>query len=188
MIYLRLFWCLFQVGICSIGGGYVALPLIQRQVVELNGWLTATEFTDLISIAEMTPGPIALNASTFVGIKMAGIPGAIVATLGCITPSCIIVIILARLYFRYRSMNAVRDALGCIRPAVVGMIASAGLTILLLAFFTSGKLPRSAGEIKYISVAIFAAAVFVLRKWKVKPIYIIAGSGIVGLAAYSIAG
>ena len=87
MIYLQLFISFLQIGLFSIGGGYAAMPLIQNQVVELHPWLTLQEFTDLITIAEMTPGPIAVNSATFVGIRIAGIPGALVATLGCITPA-----------------------------------------------------------------------------------------------------
>ena len=95
MIYIQLFLSFIQVGMFSIGGGYAAMPLIQSQVVQGHGWLTMSEFTDLITIAEMTPGPIAVNSATFVGIRIAGVPGAMVATFGCILPSCIIVSILA---------------------------------------------------------------------------------------------
>lgn len=84
MIYLQLFFSFLQIGMFSFGGGYAAMPLIQGQVVTLHGWLTISEFTDLITISQMTPGPIAVNSATFVGMKIAGIPGAIVATAGCI--------------------------------------------------------------------------------------------------------
>ena len=87
MIYLQLFLSFLQVGMFSVGGGYAAMPLIQSQVVEQQGWLTMQEFTDLITIAEMTPGPIAVNSATFVGLRIAQVPGAIIATLGCITPA-----------------------------------------------------------------------------------------------------
>ena len=102
MIYLRLFMSFLQIGLFSFGGGYAALPLIQEQIVELHGWLSQSEFTDLITISQMTPGPIAVNAATFVGIRVAGIPGAVTATLGCIFPSCVIVSILAFLYLKYK--------------------------------------------------------------------------------------
>ena len=95
MIYLELFWSFFQVGLFSIGGGYAAMPLIQDQVVDIHPWLTMTGFADIMAIAEMTPGPIALNAATFVGIQVAGLPGALIATIGCIFPSCVIVMTLA---------------------------------------------------------------------------------------------
>ena len=95
MIYLQLFLSFLQVGAFSIGGGYAAMPLIQSQVVTSHGWLTMSEFTDLITIAEMTPGPIAVNSATFVGIRIAGVGGAVIATLACILPSCLIVSLLA---------------------------------------------------------------------------------------------
>lgn len=188
MIYLQLFWSMFQIGLLSIGGGYVALPLIQRQIVELHGWLTATEFTDIITIAEMTPGPIAINASTFVGIHVAGIPGALISTLGCVLPSCVIVLILAKIYYKYRNLNAMQYILSSLRPAVVAMIASAGLGIILLAFFADGKISLSTESMNVISMAIFAGGLFVLRKWKLNPLYVMGGAGAIGLAAYIIAG
>ena len=132
MIYLKLFWSFFQIGLFSVGGGYAAMPLIQHQVVELNNWLTMQEFVDIITISQMTPGPIAINSATFVGIQIAGLPGAIVATLGCVFPSCVIVLTLAWVYFRYRNLSVVQGVLGGLRPAVVAMIASAGLSILIL--------------------------------------------------------
>ena len=88
MIYIQLFLSFLQVGALSFGGGYAAMPLIQEQVVNLHSWLSMSEFTNLITIAEMTPGPIAVNSATFVGMQIAGILGAIIATLGCILPSC----------------------------------------------------------------------------------------------------
>ena len=90
MIYLRLFLSFLQIGAFSFGGGYAALPLIRHQVVEANGWLQLSEFTDLITISQMTPGPIAVNSATFVGLKVAGIPGAVVCTLGCVLPLSLI--------------------------------------------------------------------------------------------------
>ena len=87
MIYLELFWSFFQIGLFSIGGGYAAMPLIQNQVVDIHPWLTMTQFADIMTIAEMTPGPIAINSATFVGIQVAGLPGAVIATVGCVFPS-----------------------------------------------------------------------------------------------------
>lgn len=126
MIYLQLFWSYFQIGLFSIGGGYAAMPLIQHQVVELHSWLTMTQFADIVTIAEMTPGPIAINSATFVGTMVAGLPGAIIATLGCVFPSCVIVMTLAYIYYRFRGLNIVQGVLTGLRPAVVAMIASAG--------------------------------------------------------------
>ena len=131
MIYLQLFLSFLQIGALSFGGGYAAMPLIQEQVVTLHGWLSMGSFTDLITIAEMTPGPIAVNSATFVGMQIAGVFGAVVATLGCILPSCIVVTLLAHVYMKYRNMSLLQGTLASLRPAVVAMIAKAGVTILI---------------------------------------------------------
>ena len=138
MMYLQLFLSFIQVGIFSFGGGYAAMPLIQSQVVTNHRWLTMSEFTDLITISQMTPGPIAVNSATFVGLKIAGVLGAVVATFGCILPSCIIVTVLAKLYLKYRSVDMMQEVLYSLRPAVVAMIASAGILILMTAFWGNG--------------------------------------------------
>ncbi|MDL2215978.1 chromate transporter, partial [Ruminococcaceae bacterium OttesenSCG-928-N02] len=135
MIYLQLFFCFFQIGLLSMGGGYVVIPLVQSQVVQARGWLSMAEFTDLVTIAEMTPGPISLNAATFVGTRMAGVGGGIIASLGCIFPSCIIVSIMAYIYFRYKNLWGVNAFLSGVRPAVAAFVASAGVSILLTALF-----------------------------------------------------
>ncbi len=105
MIYIQLFLSFVQIGLFSVGGGYAAIPLIQSQVVETHGWLTMNEFTNLITIAEMTPGPIGANSATFTGLQIAGIPGALAATFGSIFPSCILVSILALVYCRRNFSN-----------------------------------------------------------------------------------
>ena len=120
MIYLQLFLSFLQIGALSFGGGYAAMPLIQEQVVTLHGWLSMEAFTDLVTIAEMTPVPIAVNSATFVGTQIAGLGGAVVATLGCILPSCIIVTLLAYIYTKYRNMSLLQGTLASLRPAVVG--------------------------------------------------------------------
>ena len=181
MIYLELFWSFFQVGLFSIGGGYAAMPLIQAQVVDQHGWLSLSEFIDVITISQMTPGPNGINSATFVGIKIAGIGGALVATLGCVLPSCIIVLTLAHFYFKYQSLTAVRGILNGLRPAVVAMIASAGLSILLNASFSGGVFPSSLADVSWIGICLFLAAFVVLRKWKPNPIWVMLGCGILGM-------
>lgn len=184
MIYLELLWCFFQIGMFSIGGGYGAMSLIQNQVVNQHLWLTMTQFADIITIAEMTPGPIAINAATFVGIQLAGIPGALVATLGYLLPSCIIVTTLAYIYYRFRGLNIVQGILAGLRPAVVAMIASAAITIIITAFYGQRFLPQDLLSADWIAAGIFATALFVLRKWKVSPIYVIGGAGAAGILMY----
>ena len=111
MIYWQLFLSFLQIGMFSFGGGYAALPLIQEQVVTQHGWLLRSEFTDLITISQMTPGPIAVNSATFVGIRLAGFLGALAATFGCILPSCILVTVLSYLYLKYRKMSMLQGVL-----------------------------------------------------------------------------
>ena len=122
MIYIQLFLSFVQIGLFSVGGGYAAIPLIQSQVVETHGWLTMNEFTNLITIAEMTPGPIGVNSATFTGLQIAGIPGALAATFGSIFPSCILVSILALVYCKYKETSAISNILSSLRPAVVALI------------------------------------------------------------------
>ena len=186
MIYLQLLWSFFQIGLFSIGGGYAAMPLIQHQVVDLHPWLTMTEFADIMTIAEMTPGPIAINSATFVGIQVAGIPGAVIATLGCVLPSCIIVMLLAYIYYRFKGLSMVQGVLFGLRPAVVATIASAGLSLLILSFYGSRTLPADLTGIRPASVLIFCGALFVLRRWKINPIWAMAGAGAAGLVLFQI--
>ena len=186
MIYLELFWSFFQIGLFSIGGGYAAMPLIQNQVVDLHEWLTMSQFADIMTIAEMTPGPIAINSATFVGIRVAGIPGAIISTLGCIFPSCIIVMTLAYIYYRYRGLSMVQGVLAGLRPAVIAMIASAGISLMILAFYGQRELPADLGNLDYITAGIFVAGLLVLRKWKMNPIWVMTGAGVLGVLLYSV--
>ena len=187
MIYLELFWSFFQVGLFSIGGGYAAMPLIQDQAVEIHPWLTMTGFADIMAIAEMTPGPIALNAATFVGIQVAGLPGALIATIGCIFPSCVIVMALAYVYYRFRGLSVMQGILAGLRPAVIAMIASAGISLLCMALYGQRTFPAYLGSMDLIALAIFLVGFVTLRKWKPSPIKVMAGAAVTGAALYSIA-
>ena len=174
MIYLELFWSFFQVGLFSIGGGYAAMPLIQDQVVDIHPWLTMTGFADIMAIAEMTPGPIALNAATFVGIQVAGLP------------SCVIVMTLAYVYYRFRGLSIVQGVLAGLRPAVIAMIASAGISLMILALYGQRTLPADLSRFDLMALVIFLAGFFVLRKWKPSPIKVMAGAAVAGVVLYSI--
>lgn len=175
---LTLFGAFFQVGLLAFGGGLAALPLIREQAVTAHGWISMAAFADLITIAEMTPGPIALNAATFVGYRVQGVPGAIVATLGCVTPSLIIVLILARLYASWRDKPAFIGVLGGLRPAAVALIASAGLSILLLALFGGHSVSLASAD--WVAMACFVLGLLALRVWKANPILVIFGAGVLG--------
>ena len=176
MIYLQLFFSFLQVGLFSFGGGYAAMPLIQEQIVTKHGWLTMVEFTDLISISQMTPGPIAVNSATFVGNKIAGITGALVATAGCIFPSCIIVMSIAYIYLKNQNNQVVQEVLQSLHPAVIAMIASAGVTILITAFWGT-TLKISLQNTDWSMVIIFLLSLVLLRKTRISPILVMILAG-----------
>lgn len=189
MIYLQLFLSFLQIGLFSIGGGYAAMPLIQSQIVEKHGWITMSEYTDLITIAEMTPGPIAVNSATFVGSHIAGIPGSIAATFGCIFPACVICSLLFFIYYRYKNISLFQSILGSLRPVIVALIASAGLNILLLVVTGSTKISAETLDIKninYIETILFIAAFIALRKLKCSPIPVMVLCGFAGLGLHLI--
>ena len=184
MIYLQLFVSFFQVGLFAFGGGYAALPLIQDQVITENAWLSMEEFTHLVTISQMTPGPIALNAATFVGDKVAGIPGGIIATAGCVAPSCIIVTILAILYLRYKNTSGLKSIRGTLRPATVALIGSAGVSILITAFWGSDA---AIGAIDFaktngLMIALFVLCFVLLRKTKLGAVPVMIAAGVIKLA------
>lgn len=124
----------FQIGLFSIGGGYAIIPLIQEQVVERFAWVSQKTFTDIITISQMTPGPLAVNTSTFIGIQIAGIPGAVLATFGCVISGISISAFLYRLFQRYHKSEYIMEILNGLKAASLGLIISAALTILLLSF------------------------------------------------------
>ncbi len=176
MIYIQLFLSFLQIGLFSFGGGYAAMPLIQEQIVDTHGWLSMSEFTDLITISQMTPGPIAINSATFVGIKIAGLAGAAVATAGCILPSCVIVTLLAKIYLKYRNVKTFQSVLDSLRPAVVAMIAAAGVSILTSAFWKNADKIILA-ETDWSMALIFLICLVLLIKVKWNPILVMLLAG-----------
>ncbi|MEF9962422.1 MAG: chromate transporter [Erysipelotrichaceae bacterium] len=180
MIYLKLFFSFLQVGLFAFGGGYAALPLIQEQVIHLHPWLTMIEFSDIITISQMTPGPIAINTATFVGIQVSGFLGAIVATFGVIFPSIIIVISLAYFYFKYRDLAFMQHLLSGLRPCVVSLIATAGISIVFLSFYGTEGIPANFLDVDLKAVGLFVVAFIILRKSKCNPLLIMGLTGLVG--------
>lgn len=176
MLYLALFFQFFLIGSLSFGGGYASLPLIQSAVVENRGWLTCEEFADILTLSEVTPGPIALNAASFAGFRTAGIAGSIAATLGCAAPSCILVSVLAVLYMKYRKGALFSNILAAVRPAVCAMIASSFLTIASIAF-----IEPSSGTPNAVSVLLFAGAALLMFTQKFPAAAVILFSGMCGL-------
>lgn len=183
-VIFKLFLSFLQVGLFSVGGGYAAIPLIQNQIVNVWHLMTIEEFADLITIAEMTPGPISINSATFVGMRLAGIPGAIICTFGCVLMPFTLCLLLAYYYYKYRNFSGVQTVLGCLRPAVVSLISCAGLSILTLAIFHNEQVNFSPSNLKWIEIGLFFVCLFLLRRFKLGAIQIILGSGVVGTLFY----
>ena len=186
MIYLQLFFSFFKIGIFSFGGGYASLPLIQKELVDARSILTYNEFIDLLTISEITPGPIAVNAATFAGNRVAGLPGGIVSTLGVVTPAIIIVLLLGYLYSKYSEMDMVQGVIHGLRPASVALIASAAVTLVMTALFGTTSWPTSFNQVNFIGIILFLIALYLLQKHKVSSIKIIALSGSVGGLIYAL--
>lgn len=152
------------------------MSLIQSQVIDLHHWLSVSEFSDLVTISQMTPGPIAINAPTFVGNKVCGITGAIVATIGCIMPACILVTFIVRLYLKYRNLEILQSILKTLRPAVVALIGTAGLSIIVSSFF-------SFSAVHIQMVVIFVICLYLFLK-KMNPIYVMILVGFMNVVSY----
>ena len=174
---LNLFISFFKVGLFSFGGGYAALPLIQEEVVNKNAWLGISEFNNLITISQMTPGPIAINSASFVGTRVYGLAGAIVASLGCVMPSFIIVGTISYFYNKYRKLDTMQSVLGFLRPAVVSMILAAGIDILKTAFFDIKKMSFENLDISMLFL--FGFILVAIRKTKIDPIFLMIISGFI---------
>ncbi|AOY75940.1 chromate transporter [Clostridium formicaceticum] len=171
---IRLFITFLKIGAFSFGGGYAMLPLIEKEVVNIHGWLTSTEFVDIIAISEMSPGPISINTATFIGFRLFDVKGAVLATLGVVLVSFFLVTILARLIIQYKGSPFVEGIFGGIRPAVIGLIAAACVAL----FQTS--------IIDFRSFVISLIVFMILYKSKLHPIGVILLSGVLGIVFYSL--
>lgn len=173
MTFLALFWSFLKIGIFGFGGGYAILALIENEVVDIHGWMTTTEFTDIVAISQATPGPIVINCATYVGYTATdSIIGSAIATFAVCLPSLILASLAARFIYKFRDNKYVDAAFKGLRPAVVGLILAAGLTLINHDNFTD-----------YISIIIFAV-VAVCSYFKVNPIFLLMLSGIAGYLIY----
>lgn len=180
MIYWELFCSFVQVGLFCVGGGYASMPLIQAQVIDAHGWLSMSEFIDIFTISQMTPGPIGINAATFVGMKVAGIGGAVAATAGFVAPSFVLGIVLARLFFKYGNIGIIKGILNGLRPAVVALICSAGMSFILLALWNTEAVPEDWSRVDMLGLLLLIISFIAVRR-KTGVIKVLAGSGILGL-------
>ncbi len=188
MIYLTLFLTLFKIGLFTFGGGYAMLPLIQAEVLG-NNWLSTDDFINFIAVSESTPGPFAVNIATYIGTKMGeasgilgGIFGAFCATLGVVLPSFIIILIVATCFEKFKESKIIKGCMSGLKPATVGLIASAIISIAINAFFHDSFSVKAMTDISFIiSMGIFLIMAFLTFKKKMHPIIIILLSAVLGI-------
>ena len=188
MILLRLFFEFFKVGLFAVGGGMATFPFLEDLAVK-TGWYTQLQLADMIAISESTPGPIGVNMATYVGFTVVGIPGSVIATIGLITPSVIIILIVARVLAKFRDSKLVKDLFYGLRPASAGLIAAAGFSVVLLALVD--KTASDMDMIRWKGVLLAAILLVLTRKVKqtkdLHPVFFIALSAVAGIL-FSFAG
>ena len=192
MLFLELFYTFLKIGLFSFGGGYGMLSVIQGEVVSRHGWLTAAEFTDIVAVSQMTPGPIGINSATYVGytaVFNSGAPewlaviGSVVASLAVMLPSIVLMLIVSRFFMKHSKSRNVEAVFKALRPTVVGLIASAALLLMTEENFGSPtETPLQFG----VSVALFVAAFVAMKFFKVSPILILILAGIFGGVFYGL--
>lgn len=182
ILYLRLFFEFFKTGLFAIGGGLATLPFLYDMSAK-TGWFTHTQLVDMVAVGESTPGPIGVNMATYVGYTVAGLPGSAIATIGLITPSVIIIMIVARLLNRFSENPYVQAALYGLRAASIGLISAACLLVVRLAMLHPEALAEKnyMGLVDYKSVILAVILYLVMKKWNPHPILVIAASAVVGI-------
>lgn len=182
MIYLHLFYTFFKIGLFGFGGGYAMLSMIQGEVVTRYKWLTPQEFTDIVAISQMTPGPIGINSATYVGYTATGsVWGAATATIAVVLPSFILMLTISKFFLKYQKHPMVEAVFAGLRPAVVGLLAAAALVLMNVENFGS---PTQDTYTFCMSCLIFFVAFVGTRRFKVNPILMIVLCGMAGLLLY----
>ncbi len=181
MIYLQLFLEFAKISLVCVGGGYASMPLIQAVVVDNYHWLSMSEFIDVFTISQMTPGPIGINAATFSGMKTAGIFGAICATMGFVTPSIFLCIILAKIIFKYGDLGAIHGILNGLRPAVMALIAAACISFVLMAVWNVEEMPEDFSSTFDLKSAIILIGALIAVRLKIGVIKVLIAAGVAGI-------
>ncbi len=182
MIYLELLWTFFKIGAFTFGGGYVMVPLIQAEVAA-HSWMDSTSLVNFIAVSESTPGPLAVNVATYVGAEVGGILGAICATFGVVFPAFAIILIVAKCYEKFKASKIVKGCMSGLKPAVVGLIGTAVITIGRTVFFSKGiNATVFTDSSFYVMAIIFALSLFLALKKK-SPILIICIAALLGIVA-----
>ena len=175
-------------GLFAVGGGLSTFPFLEDMAIR-TGWFTISDLVDMIAVSEATPGPIGVNMATYAGVVTGGIPGGIVATFGLITPSVIIILIVAKFLDKFRKNFYVESAFYGLRPAVMGLIAAAGFSVFKNTLFSIEAIFAKCNFFDIVdikAVLIFAVSLFLMKKFKVSPIICILGSAVVGMGLYSL--
>ncbi len=172
---LKLFLSFMKIGALSFGGAYASIPLVEKEIVEIRQWMTYAEFADMVSLDELTPGPIIINCASFAGMKAAGVPGAAIASLGCILPSCIISLILIWVYRKYKKISFMESALHALKCMAIALIFSTFLKILMNAVM------KGQADVNYLAAVLIPCAFFILRKYKISPLYVMLGCGLINV-------
>lgn len=180
MIYLELFLIFMKIGALTFGGGYAMLPLIQEEVAA-HGWLTDEELIDFIAVSESTPGPFAVNVSTYVGMETCGLAGAFCATSGVVLPSFLIILIVAKCYERFQRSKIVQGCMSGLKPAVIGLIGAAIVSTGQTVLFPNGFALSSLLTVPFLISLLILLTMLVLALKKIHPILIIVLSGAVGI-------
>ena len=183
MIYLQLFWEFLKIGLFAVGGGMATLPFLQV-LADKTGWYSQALITDMIAISESTPGPIGINMATYVGCNVAGFLGGVVATMGVILPAIVIVVTVSRYLEKFRGNKLVDAAFYGLRPAVTGLIAAAGLSVLQVSMFHFDLYQQTGvlmDAIDLKKIIFFIAAFAAIKKFKLHPIVYIACAAVVGI-------
>ena len=179
---IELFLTFLKIGAFTFGGGYAMITMIQYET-EQHGWLSQAELVDFVAVSESTPGPLAVNMATFVGIKTYGIIGAVIATLGIVLPSFAIILIIAKFFAHFRDNKAVEGIMAALKPAVVGMIGTAVLAIGRIVFFPNGMSFDCFVSVSFWVYSCLFVIMVILAFKKIHPILIILLSAAVGIAA-----
>lgn len=183
MEFLLLFWVFFKVGLFTVGGGLAAIPLLQEEVLNRN-WLTLTQFADMIAVSESTPGPIGVNVATYVGYSQMGILGSIIATVGLVLPSVIIIILVVKFVLHYRESELVEGIFYGLRPAVTGLILAAATSIAMFTLVDIDLFKDTNSLLdlfNFKALALFVVFFYATNKWKHHPIFYIAIAGVIGI-------
>ena len=175
---LEIFLSFIKIGLFAFGGAYAVIPLIEEQMVTNTKWMSFTEFSDLVAIDELTPGPIIINSSTFIGMKLAGVPGAITATLSCVVPGCVIALILIYLYKKYKNIPVISEAIRVLKCMSVALIFSVLIKMFLNSVFPIDYSLKSANHLSFVLMIV---SFLILKRYKTNPLFIMLGCGFITL-------